>query len=149
MKGAIGRIPLGWSDHDIPKNFNTRRTTSDEKGLLSEIVTTKQYKNIHPNGLRYFSLREQACLQGFRLKHRFFRTGVNQKNIMTQIGNAFPTTVSAVFYEEIKQQLLIRDGLKPQGYTEEERKKVKTRPITAPEGMDETEGSAAGTGMRV
>ena len=149
MKDAIDRILLGWSDHDIPKNFDTRRDTRDENELLSEIVTTKRYKNIHPDGWRFFSLRELACLQGFLLEHRFFRTGINQ-NIMTQTGNAFPTTVSAVFYAEIQQQLLHRDGLKPQGHRrEEERENAKIRPITAPQGMDEQEGSAAGTGMRV
>ena len=46
------------------------------------------------------------------------------KDIMKQIGNAFPPPVAAVFYESIKHQLLIRDGLKPQRRPEEERKDV-------------------------
>lgn len=38
---------------------------------------------------------------------------------MKQIGNAFPSTVAAVLYEWIKQQLLLRDGFKPHSLAEE------------------------------
>lgn len=47
------------------------------------------------------------------MKHNFPTTASDKVN-MKQIGNAFPPTVAAVLYGDIKQQLLIRDGLKPQ-----------------------------------
>lgn len=123
IKDAIGNIPPEWPDHDIPKDLPRPRKTSNENEPLPYIVTTHRSENTHPNGRRTPSLRELACLQGFSLKH-LFPTQAKKKEIMNQIGNAFPPPPAAVLFESIKHQLLIRDKLMPQRLPKEGRQNV-------------------------
>ncbi len=112
VKDAISNIPPEHPDHEIPPNFPIPREPYDENGLLPHILKTHGYENYHPSGLRNFSLRELACLQGFPLKHGFHRT-TRADETMKQIGNAYPPTMAAVLFRFVKNQLLIRDGFKP------------------------------------
>ncbi|KAK7709815.1 hypothetical protein SLS64_006057 [Diaporthe eres] len=62
----------------------------------------------HSSGLRSFTLRELACLQGFPRSHQFVG---NKTEIKKQIGNAFPSCVVKVIYEHIRNWLERVDGV--------------------------------------
>lgn len=49
--------------------------------------------NSHPSGIRYFTDRELACLQGFSFEHRFDPRGAKK-----QIGNAVSPIVAKMFF---------------------------------------------------
>lgn len=62
----------------------------------------------HFSGLRDYTLREIACLQGFPVSHQFegTRTAIKQ-----QIGNAFPSCVAEAFYNHLRGWLQQVDSI--------------------------------------
>lgn len=60
----------------------------------------------HPSGVRDFTHREFACLQGFPLEHVFGARGVRR-----QIGNAVPPVVARAMLESVRRALLREDGV--------------------------------------
>jgi DNA (cytosine-5)-methyltransferase 1 len=59
--------------------------------------------NHHPSGLRKYSIRELACLQGFPSYHAF---NENSITIATkQVGNAVPPTLAKPWFEGIIRSL--------------------------------------------
>ncbi|KAL8767604.1 MAG: hypothetical protein Q9209_005934 [Squamulea sp. 1 TL-2023] len=108
---VISDIPPGHPNHELPPNYHVPRKPYDGNMPLTHIVMTKGTEDAHPSGLRGFSTRELACLQGFPLEHRFTTTA-SIKDIKKQIGNAFPSTVAAKLFESVKLHLLIQDGSK-------------------------------------
>jgi DNA (cytosine-5)-methyltransferase 1 len=72
------------------------------------ITTGGGQENHHPSGLRKYSIREMACLQGFPLDHAF-----NDKSItiaMRQVGNAVPPTLAKPWFEGIIKSLRVTDA---------------------------------------
>ena len=72
---------------------------------LRNTITCSGSINYHPSGLRCFTIRELACLQGFPLEHRFGR------GERKQIGNAVPPVVAKVFFEQVVRALRLADGV--------------------------------------
>lgn len=62
----------------------------------------------HFSGLRDFTLREIACLQGFPVSHQFEG---NKTAIRKQIGNAFPSCVAQAFYDHLRRWLQQVDSI--------------------------------------
>ncbi|KAI4222349.1 MAG: hypothetical protein L6R36_006208 [Xanthoria steineri] len=71
VNAAISKIPPGHRNHELPPEFKVPRKEYDGNAPLRNIVMTAGTMDTHPSGLRPFSLRELACLQGFPLDHRF------------------------------------------------------------------------------
>ncbi|KAI9697438.1 MAG: hypothetical protein M1836_004716 [Candelina mexicana] len=103
---AIRDIPLNFPNHDI-KEATRARTPYDGNKQLSRCITTSGGDNYHPSGIRGFTDREFACLQGFPLEHKFGKTRVKK-----QIGNAVPPSVALVIFKHLKNALLKADGLR-------------------------------------
>ena len=112
VNAAISKIPPGHPNHELPPDFKVPRKKYDGNAPLRNIVMTAGTSDTHPSGLRPFSLRELACLQGFPLDHGF-PTWANRTEIRKQIGNAFPPIMAAVLFKSVKRQLLVRDELMP------------------------------------
>lgn len=62
----------------------------------------------HYSGLRDYTLREIACIQGFPVSHQFEG---NKTAIKKQIGNAFPPCVVKAFYDYLRTWLQHVDGI--------------------------------------
>ncbi|KAF4124578.1 DNA (cytosine-5)-methyltransferase 1 [Geosmithia morbida] len=77
---------------------------------LAGTLTTGGPSLIYPDGTRDFTLREQACLQGFPHCHTFKGT---RTSIKRQIGNAFPPNTVTVLYKYLEKWLLRQDGVQP------------------------------------
>ncbi|KAL7621319.1 hypothetical protein AAE478_008640 [Parahypoxylon ruwenzoriense] len=78
----------------------------DAQRPLRRTMTTDGGGNYHPSGLRDFTLREYACIQGFPIAHRFAALRVRK-----QIGNAFPPTAVEVLYRHLHRWLMKIDGV--------------------------------------
>lgn len=74
--------------------------------ILPRAMTCSGGQNYHPSGLRDFTIREYASLQGFPLNHRFIGSYVKK-----QIGNAVPPSVAKILFEGIKSALDKADGI--------------------------------------
>ncbi|KAL8980327.1 MAG: hypothetical protein Q9205_004552, partial [Flavoplaca limonia] len=109
---AIKGIPQGYPNHDWSSEFASPRRQHNGDAPLGRTILTGGTTEVHPSGLRAFSNRELACLQGFPLYHKFSVTA-SRTEVKKQIGNAFPPSVAAVLFGSIKRQLQERDGMKP------------------------------------
>ncbi|KAI0602623.1 S-adenosyl-L-methionine-dependent methyltransferase [Biscogniauxia sp. FL1348] len=85
-----------------------RRPAYDDRAPLRRTITTGCADNYHPSGLRNFTIRELAMLQGFPVDYQFRG---NTTQIKRQIGNAFPPTVVSVLYRHIHAWLLQQDNV--------------------------------------
>jgi DNA (cytosine-5)-methyltransferase 1 len=106
---TISKIPHDAPDHDPDRQvFTDGRTMKpwDGNKILPRAMTTSGGQNYHPSGLRDFTLREYACLQGFPLNHVFLGNGIKK-----QIGNAVPPCVATVLFKSIKKDLDEADGI--------------------------------------
>lgn len=74
---------------------------------------------IHPSGMRDFTHREFACLQGFPMEHTFGTTGVRK-----QIGNAVPPIVARAMLESVRKALTKEDGVSESEHSRGHRKQV-------------------------
>lgn len=102
---AISNIPEGWPNHNV-EGAKVRNNPPVSGDRLAPTMTTKGSSIDHPSGERAMTKRENACLQGFPLEHKFGEFGVLQ-----QIGNAVPPIVSEVLLREIKKALQKADGV--------------------------------------
>ncbi|KAL8851915.1 MAG: hypothetical protein Q9198_011043 [Flavoplaca austrocitrina] len=109
---AIKGIPRGYPNHDWSPEFKSPRRKHNGDAPLGRTILTGGTTEVHPSGLRAFSNRALACLQGFPLDHKFSVTA-SKSEVKKQIGNAFPPSVAAVLFGSIKRQLQERDGMKP------------------------------------
>ncbi|MCJ1476040.1 hypothetical protein MMC13_004705 [Lambiella insularis] len=103
---AISDIPTGFADHNI-KTYSVRRVSKDGN-TQSKCITTSGGNNIHPSGLRPFTVREFACLQGFPKDHMFIGSMTSRKK---QVGNAVPPVFAKALYDEIVKTLRKADGI--------------------------------------
>ena len=103
---AISQIPRDVELHN-PSAPELRRQERAYDGDVPfpHTITCSGGSKLHPSGLRNFTLREFACLQGFPLEHRF------GNGARKQIGNAVPPVVAKVFFEAVIQALKKADGL--------------------------------------
>ena len=102
---AIGNIPQGTPNHDLVTVRRFSDKPSFDGNVLSNTMTTSG-GGYHPSGLRAYTNREIACLQGFPLNHIFGRHHVRH-----QIGNAVPPSVARKLLRHIRQALLKADGI--------------------------------------
>ncbi|KAL8897144.1 MAG: hypothetical protein Q9192_002733, partial [Flavoplaca navasiana] len=109
---AIKGIPQGYPNHDWSPEFKSPRRQHNGDAPLGRTILTGGTTEVHPSGLRAFSNRELACLQGFPLDHKFSLTA-SKTEVKKQVGNAFSPSVAAVLFGSIKRQLQERDGMKP------------------------------------
>ncbi|KAL9616433.1 MAG: hypothetical protein Q9204_008577, partial [Flavoplaca sp. TL-2023a] len=109
---AIKGIPQGYPNHDWSPEFASPRRQHNGDAPLRRTILTGGTTEVHPSGLRAFSNRELACLQGFPLDHKF-SVMASKTEVKKQIGNAFPPSVAAVLFGSIKRQLQERDEMKP------------------------------------
>ncbi|CZR51525.1 uncharacterized protein PAC_01402 [Phialocephala subalpina] len=109
VHSVLTTIPNGTSDHDpLSVQFaeDRRMHPWDSSRILPRAMTTSGGQNYHPSGMRDFTLREYACLQGFPLNHVFRGNYVKK-----QIGNAVPPVVAKVLFESIRRDLDRADGI--------------------------------------
>ncbi|KAL8953598.1 MAG: hypothetical protein Q9222_000524 [Ikaeria aurantiellina] len=100
VNDAIGRIPLGFANHN-PHSAGKRNMIPYNGDLpLRNCITTSGGLDVHPSGQRAFTDRELACLQGFPLEHQFGNTRVK-----LQIGNAVPPVFARKLCEHIRKWL--------------------------------------------
>lgn len=102
---AIGRFPRNVTHHDIQ---NARRVfgvapRNPNMPLPKTICCSGAQGMMHYSGQRDYTIRELATLQGFALNHEF--VGPTRTAIKRQIGNAFPASVSKVFFQTIRKFL--------------------------------------------
>ncbi|KAI0147486.1 S-adenosyl-L-methionine-dependent methyltransferase [Xylariaceae sp. FL1272] len=79
-----------------------------DKTLVDTITTCGSLKP-HPSGERNFTIREQAALQSFPVRHKFVGS---RTAIVKQIGNAFPPRVVKAIYIHLRRWLLKQDRIK-------------------------------------
>ncbi|KAL8701395.1 MAG: hypothetical protein Q9201_004933 [Fulgogasparrea decipioides] len=99
VNDALRSIPLGARNHEPVKLLTV---TCNGNGLY------------HPSGLRNFTIREFATLQGFPVEHLF--SDVETKK---QVGNAVPPIVGSKVLERIVQALKKADGVADEGWVEQ------------------------------
>ncbi|KAL8925163.1 MAG: hypothetical protein Q9208_003668 [Pyrenodesmia sp. 3 TL-2023] len=97
---AIGRIPNGFSQHDISGSVKRNAPPYDPNLPLRNCVTTAGSMDVHPNGKRGFTVRELLCLQSFPLEHEFGQTKVKR-----QAGNAVPPLFALALFQHIRRWL--------------------------------------------
>lgn len=108
--GLIQRSDRDWL-HNLDKVKKFSPPLAPYNGdKLARTICTGAGEVPHPNGTRDVTLREYACLQGFPISHRFFRTRTQVKR---QIGNAFPPNTVEVLYKHIREWLAKEDGSSP------------------------------------
>ena len=103
---VIDRIPAGISLHNPNQMPLIHETPYDGNRPLRTTITCNAGQSWHPSGLRAFTLREIACLQGFPLEHEFGNVGVRK-----QIGNAVPPIVAKLIFETIIKHLKEVDSI--------------------------------------
>lgn len=64
--------------------------------------------NYHPSGLRFYTIREAACLQTFPISYSFTESKTKARR---QIGNAVPPLLTRSMYREIIKCLKEADRL--------------------------------------
>lgn len=101
---AIARIPSSASNHSPATALS--RSSPYDGNTLARCITTSGGGMVHPSGVRDFTHREFACLQGFPLEHEFGATGVRK-----QIGNAVPPIVARAMLESVRKALMKEDGV--------------------------------------
>lgn len=69
-------------------------------------MTTAGGQNFHFDGVRGFTNREFAAIQGFPLEHVFAMKGVKK-----QIGNAVPPTIAKILFQAVVKSLEESDGV--------------------------------------
>lgn len=106
---AIDRMPRNATLHDIHsvRRVNNLARRSDVP-LPRTITCSGPDGMVHYSGLRDYTLRELACLQGFPAGHVF--QGHCRGAIKKQIGNAFPPCVVHVIYRHLRSWLEEQDG---------------------------------------
>lgn len=102
---AIARIPSSASNHS-PATALARSASPYDGNSLARCITTSGGGMRHPSGVRDFTHREFACLQGFPLGHVFGARGVRR-----QIGNAVPPVVARAMLESVRRALMKEDGV--------------------------------------
>ena len=73
---------------------------------IARTITCDGGNQIHPSGLRDFTTREFAALQGFPTEHVFGSVGAKK-----QIGNAVPPIVGRKVLESVIEALRKEDGI--------------------------------------
>ncbi len=101
----------GLQEGDVHHNLHRVRLPQplppyDADAPLPRCITCSGGQNYHPSGLRKFTHREYACLQGFPRNYVF-----TAPRVLRQIGNAVPPSIGKVFLEEVKLSLMRADGL--------------------------------------
>ena len=91
--------------HSVKYHHPPRRRL--DANQLSPTITTGGVASHHPSGLRDYTLREYANLQGFPANHQFKGT---RTAIKRQIGNAFAPKTVKVLYKHLHNWLLRVDG---------------------------------------
>jgi len=102
---AIARIPPSAPNHS-PATALARSASPYDGNSLARCITTSGGGMRHPSGVRDFTHREFACLQGFPLGHVFGARGVRR-----QIGNAVPPVVGRALLESVRRALMREDGV--------------------------------------
>lgn len=108
---AIDRLPRNANLHDVRSARRINGLPRDSNAPLKRTITCSGVDASHYSGLRNYTPRELACLQGFPLSHMF--EGHCQGVIKKQIGNAFPPCVVKVIYQHLRRWLERVDGLRP------------------------------------
>ncbi|KAJ3496020.1 hypothetical protein NLG97_g2968 [Lecanicillium saksenae] len=109
VASTIARVHAGQDLHSIHevKSFHPPKPRWDAN-ILGRTITTGGANAYHPSGLRDFTLRELAYLQGFPKSHRFVGT---LTKIRRQIGNSFPPNTVYVLYKHLHEWLLKQDNV--------------------------------------
>ncbi|KAJ6786980.1 hypothetical protein PWT90_04113 [Aphanocladium album] len=109
IASTLARVRAGDDLHDVSagQSFRPPKPRWDAN-ILGRTITCGGANAYHPSGLRDFTLRELACLQGFPKKHRFVGT---KTKIRRQIGNAFPPNTVYVLYKHLHEWLLTQDNV--------------------------------------
>lgn len=95
--------------HDVTTALVRNSPPRDGNSPFSKTITCSGTQGAyHFSGLRDYTLREIACLQGFPVSHEFQGT---KTAIKKQIGNAFPSCVVKVIYEHLRDWLKRVDGV--------------------------------------
>lgn len=113
---AISKIPHDASLHDPRKlresyaRSNTKKRTSGGRHLpLRRVICTKGSEELHWDGDRGYTPREQLCLQGFPQEYHLCssREGkdLTQSEAYRMIGNAVPPFASTPFFASVKKAL--------------------------------------------
>ncbi|TLD20182.1 S-adenosyl-L-methionine-dependent methyltransferase [Venturia nashicola] len=103
---AISKIPDSASWHNHQRPYKIPQPTYDARTAMAKCITRNGGTTPHPSGLRPFTPREMANLQGFPEWYEFVGnggTGITQ--VKKQIGNAIPPQVWAVYIRSIVDTL--------------------------------------------
>lgn len=98
------------SDPDFRSYAQDRRRPpyDGDKPLTSTITTHGPDSKGVPSGIRPFTIRELAALQGFPPNHTFAGSTTQKTK---QIGNAVPPIVAKTLFTSIVNELKLRDGV--------------------------------------
>ncbi|KAG8161256.1 hypothetical protein KVR01_009520 [Diaporthe batatas] len=105
IRGLSRRDPL----HDVARATLRNDQPRDGNAPLPKTITCGGVQGVsHFSGLRDYTLREIACLQGFPVSHQFEG---NKTQIRKQIGNAFPSCAVKEIYDHLRAWLEKVDGV--------------------------------------
>ena len=82
--------------------FSEPKTPYSIHSQLRGCITTGGTRSYHPSGLRNFTARELALLQGFPLEYLF---AGSTSEVKKQVGNAFPPLAAEALFREIAKTL--------------------------------------------
>ena len=85
-----------------PRFFSEPKSPYSIHSQLKGCITTGGTRSYHPSGLRNFTARELALLQGFPLRYRF---AGSTSEVKKQVGNAFPPIAGEALFREIAKTL--------------------------------------------
>ncbi|KAI9722538.1 MAG: hypothetical protein M1828_004533 [Chrysothrix sp. TS-e1954] len=107
ISDAIGSIPAGAPDHHVGQTINAM--PYDAHTQLKGLIATGGTTATHPSGSRRFTVREQACMQGFPMDFKFPQN-LSKGDKLRLIGNAVPPIVAKELFESVKRALLEEDA---------------------------------------
>lgn len=139
LRGLSHRDPL----HNVAQAIARNNPTRDGNVPFSKTITGGGTDVSHFSGLRDYTLRELACLQGFPASHQF---AGNKTQIRKQIGNAFPSCVVKAIYNHLRAWLEQVDGVQgvPPAQAEARARRPSAPRIAQP-AIARTRGIPAGT----
>ena len=105
---AIRSVSRRTPNHDPQTEKILARPPYDGSSPLRTTITCNGGEAYHPSGIRLFTIRELACIQGFPLSFVFANYGKTE--LRKQIGNAVPPIIYKAILDSVQRTLREEDA---------------------------------------